>query len=112
MPGQTSIETIERLIESSVLLSSERKAELLAALPALTEAQGQELLRILQSENNILGDLAKQAITRAVERGDTEFLEELDVFLKRALKRLRKAEEGAERGAETEHMEHLFDETP
>ncbi|MEK7136994.1 MAG: hypothetical protein AAB853_01800 [Patescibacteria group bacterium] len=115
MPEQIqtpSLEVLERLIEDSVLLSSKRKTELLAVLPSLMETQGKELLRILQSEDDILSDLAKSAITRAVEQGDEEFLEELDAFLRNTMKKLRKAEEGTERGEETEQTEHFFDDMP
>jgi hypothetical protein len=111
MPTQT-LHTLTRLLTQSVLLSRERREELLTALPSLTETQAHELLRILRSEDDILGDIAKQAITRAVAQGDTEFLEELDAFIHESLRRLRKAEEGAERGTEQERTEHFFDDVP
>lgn len=112
MPTQTQREVLERMIESSVLLSEERRGALRKVLPTLKPKQRRELHAILSSEHQILQEIAKCAIERAVAEGDEAFLQELDAFLKHSLKKLRRAEEKAERGEEQENVESLFDETP
>ena len=103
---------LQQQIARSLLLADERKAELLAVLPTLTEEWEGRLEILLAGEEDIVRELTRQAIASAVERKDAAFLEELDLFLHDALKDLRKAEEGAERGEEQGNAEHLFDDVP
>lgn len=110
MPADTH--TLQHLIARSLLLSTKRRKALLNVLPSLTRTQEEVLQKILESEDGILQDIAHHAIERAVERGDATFLEELNTFLTESLKNLRKAEEGAEQGTESEAIDRLFDETP
>lgn len=108
MPTQTPI-PLATLIEESLLLSDERKAELLNALPTLNPNEEDTLRGLLASQESIIEKIVTHAIRKAVAENDSAFLESLDQFLHEAMKRLRHGEEGAEQSTEQEDAEHLFD---
>ena len=111
MPTQTPV-PLATLIEESLLLSDERKAELLKVLPTLKPNEEDALRALLASQESIIANIVTHAITKAVAENDSAFLESLDQFLHEAMKRLRKEEERAEQGEEGESVENLFDDAP
>ena len=98
-----------RLIESSVLLSEDRKSALREIIRNLDEHQTTELKSLLLSEDALLKEIAERAIRKAIEEGDEAFLQELETLLSSAGKKLHKLKEAGDKNEEAKHMEHFFD---
>jgi HEAT repeat protein len=107
-----SPDLLRALIGSSVLLSKARKAALERILLNLDETSMRELETLLLSEDDVIRRIAQRAIGRAVEKGDTKFLEGLDVLIHGAMKMLRESGEREETKDETTTVEHIFDDAP
>ena len=85
MPTKTPV-PLATLIEESLLLSDERKAELLKALPTLKPNEEDTLRGLLASQESIIENIVTHAIEQAVAQNDAAFLESLDQFLHDAMK--------------------------
>ena len=109
MPN-TKIQELKRLVERSILLTEDRKADLKDVLPELDEDQAKQLKELLSSEDKVIQEITEHAIGRAVEQKDTDFLKGLTDYLRKSHRSLQKAEETAEHGEEEETLEHFFDE--
>jgi hypothetical protein len=105
-------QNLQRLIEQSVLLSPEARAQLLTVLPKLNPVQIKQLSSILATEQDVLDDMTRRAVERAAKNGDTKFLDALADVLRVNSKELNKATEGSEQQVEGETLEHFFDDQP
>ena len=97
------------MIDSSVLLTEDRRKALHSLLPGLDALQAEELRTLLLSEDSIVRDIAVKAITRAAEEHDEQFLCELDALIHASEKKFRQHEETGLHEEETQTMEHLLD---
>ncbi|MBI3816123.1 hypothetical protein HY285_01095 [Candidatus Peregrinibacteria bacterium] len=96
-------------IQRSLLLREEQKDLLLEALPRFSPERQTELATLLEREAGIVDAYAAKVIGRAVQEGDSGFLDALNVFLKRSIGPLFTMQEKFERGEEEQEMEHFFD---
>ena len=107
--SQTSIKTLQRLVERSRLLTPDRKEELLKRLSTFSPEQQEKLQKVLDEEGGVLTAFTEQTLVKAVEKGDGSVLKRLDDFLVGAGKKLRKAEEEAEITSEKLDLDTFFD---
>lgn len=106
---KTNIQTLERMVRYSHLLTPDRKELLLKQLSTLSPEIQEKLMNILNGEQEFLTEFADLTVSCAIERGDAEMLNRLDLFFETTGKKLRKAEEGAERSGEEAQFEQFFD---
>ena len=102
-------QTIFDLIQRSLLLTEEKKEELLAMVPYLSEPQIERLVEVLKSEENIMQKIIEQGISSVIEHGEKSDLEAIDTFSQSAGKGIRKVEEDVERADEGTHLDSLLD---
>lgn len=100
---------IHTLIERSLLLSSEQKQALLAAVENLRPEQLEELQSLLMSGDQAVANAAQDIIRSVVEAGDTGALQGMDKVIAAGTTKLSHAQETAESTDEKKDLEHFFD---
>lgn len=106
MPTQK--QTLQSLLEQSVLLSDAHRKALINALPSMTPEQERQLGELLESGRQREDGMLNTAIHDAVTEKDENFLHALDSFLGNARSTLNKAEEKIQRGDERQKAESFF----
>ena len=96
------IGAVGTLIEQSILLAPERKAQLRALIPRLTAAQTKTLQQTLCKEYGLLADSFSHLIEEEVrDKKNVKFAKDLDQFLRSSSKDMRKAREVDDRNSES-----------
>jgi hypothetical protein len=97
---------IKNLIQTSLFLSKKQEENLLKILPKLDEAQGAELLQVLESEKESI----KEIIKSYIKSNGEEAIASLNRLLGSGKKTIRTSKEKKERSSEEQKLESLLDE--
>ena len=108
MPKQTLAEEMTILVRRSTLLTQDRKAKILAAVPSMSQEQLEKLRGILGEETSLLSRLTDETISTAIEQGDSKFFKKLDRYFAKAEKKLRKTDEAVVKADENNLLENFF----
>ena len=105
----TNIDTVKKGIEESLLLSPERKKSLRALLADLTPEGLTALGNLLLQEPTRIAAAMERVVGHAIADGNTEWLKNLEGYLRDAARSLRRASEGATDNDEANELDHFFD---
>lgn len=103
-----SADELRAMIEGSVLMTEDRRNDLLHALPTLDAARRSDLFRLLNQEEPIIDDAAEKTVKDAAGRNDTDALEALTQTLGACARTIRKEDEQAERTEEEPNADTFF----
>ncbi len=105
----TQTTNLKNVILGSMLLSSDRKNNLLGLLPTLDEKGLSTLNTLLLSESTRIQQICVLVLQKAVDEKNTEWLETLDNYLHQSLREVRSAHEQTSDQNDNDHIRHLFD---
>ena len=105
----TNMDTLKKGIEESLLLSPERKKSLDALLADLTPEGLTSLGNLLLQEPIRIAAAMENVVGHAIADGNTEWLKNLERYLRDAARSLQRASEGATDNNESDQLDHFFD---
>ena len=100
---------LKNVILGSMLLSPDRKNDLMKLLPTLDEKGLSTLSALLLSESTRIQQACVLVLQKAVDEKNTEWLETLDNYLHQSLRAIRNVHEQTSDQNDNEHIGHLFD---
>lgn len=108
---RTQTTNLETIILGSMLLSQDRKNNLLKLLPALDEKGLSALSVLLLSEPTRIEQAYVLVLKKAVKEKNSGWLKTFDQYLLRSLREIRAAHEETSDRNDDKHIERLFDTT-